>query len=283
MLRKQNPIIVTGGTGFIGSHLCERLAALGEKVISLDNYFTGSKRNHIQGVEYITCHTKNIAEFVSETPSIVYHLGEYPRVEKSFDEPDVVFDLNITGTAAVLEFCRRRRVKIVYAGSSSEFSDEGKSLSPYTWTKATNIELIKNYGLWYGLSYAITYFYNVYGPRERTGAYGTVIGIFREQHQGGEPLTIRSPGTQRRNFTHVLDIVEGLVAVGEKGEGDGFGIGSDRSYSILEVAKLFGGEIKTLPPHPANRMGCVVKSEKTRALGWKTEHSLEDYIMECVE
>jgi UDP-glucose 4-epimerase len=178
----------------------------------------------------------------------------------------------------VLEFCRKKNSKIVYAGSSSQFAEEGKILSPYTWTKATNVELTKNYGLWYGLPYAITYFYNVYGPREQAGPYGTVIGIFRSQHERGEPLTVRSPGTQRRNFTHILDIVDGLIVVGERGEGDGFHIGADRSYSILEVAALFGGAITMLPPNPGNRTESMVLSEKTRVLGWRPVRNLKNYI-----
>lgn len=273
-------ILVTGGAGFIGSHLCERLVADGHRVISLDNYFTGSRENHVPGVEYREGHTKDIEKHVPETPDLVYHLGEYSRVEKSLEEPAVVFDLNKVGTFGVLEFCRKKSVKIVYAGSSTKFGDGGlgRDQSPYAWTKATNTELVNNYGVWYGLPHAIVYFYNVYGPGERAGAYGTVIEIFRRKHKAGEPLGVVSPGTQRRNFTHVDDIVAGLTLVGEQGFGDDFGIGDEKSYSILEVAKLFGVEPEMLPPRPGNRLGSDIDTSKTRELGWEPRRSLEEYI-----
>ncbi len=275
-------ILVTGGAGFIGSHLCERLLRDGHKVISLDNYFTGSRENHIPGVEYRDGHTKDIEALVPEKPDIVYHLGEYSRVEKSLTEPALVWDLNKLGTCAVLEFCRARGSKIVYAGSSTKFGDGGlgRDQSPYAWSKATNTELVRNYGAWYGLPYAITYFYNVYGPGERAGTYGTVIEIFRQKFLKGEVLTVTAPGTQKRNFTHVTDIVDGLVLVGEKGLGDDFGIGDETAYSILEVAQLFGSEIQMMPETPGNRMGSEIDTAKTRALGWERRRTLPEYIAE---
>ncbi len=159
-------ILVTGGAGFVGSHLCERLAGQGHRVISLDNYSTGSPANHVSGVEYRTGHTKDIALYVSEVPDIVFHLGEYARTEKSFEDIELVWDQNKIGTLAVLEFVRRNKAKLVYAGSSTKFADggAGRDQSPYAWSKATNTELVKNYGVWFGIQYAITYFYNVYGP-----------------------------------------------------------------------------------------------------------------------
>ncbi|MBP8247854.1 MAG: NAD-dependent epimerase/dehydratase family protein, partial [Phenylobacterium sp.] len=230
-------ILVTGGAGFIGSSLCARLVADGHKVISLDNYFAGTKDAHVAGVDYREGHTKDIATHVPETPDMVFHLGEYSRVEKSLLEPAVVWDLNKAGTFGVLEFCRTKGCKLLYAGSSTKFGDGGlgRDQSPYAWTKATNTEMVRNYGDWYGLKYAITYFYNVYGPGERAGAYGTLIEIFRQRRLAGEQLRVNAPGTQKRNFTHIDDIVEGLVLVGESGEGDDFGLGDNRAYSILEV------------------------------------------------
>lgn len=283
-MSKQKTILVTGGAGFVGSHLCARLIELGHRVISLDNYFAGSRDNPVPGVEYREGHTKDITEHISERLDLVYHLGEYSRVEISLSEPDVVWDLNSRGTFGVLEFCRARGVKLVYAGSSTKFADGGlgRDQSPYAWTKASNTELVRNYGVWYGLKYAITYFYNVYGPGERAGQYGTVIEIFRQKHLRGEPITVVSPGTQKRNFTHVADIVNGLILVGEKGEGDEYGLGDDREYSILEIAKLFGGPIEMLPERPGNRMQSSVETEKSRLLGWKVEHSIEDYVKSAI-
>ncbi len=279
----QKLILVTGGAGFIGSHLCERLAKDGHKVISLDNYFTGSRENHVPGVTYREGHTKDIDTHIPEKPDVVYHLGEYSRVEKSFDEPSLVWDLNVLGTFGVVEFCRNRGSKLVYAGSSTKFADDGlgRHQSPYAWCKASNTDLVHNYGVWFGVPYAITYFYNVYGPRERAGAYGTVIEIFRQKYLAGEPLTVVSPGTQKRNFTHVHDIVEGLVIVGERGEGDDYGLGDVREYSILDIAKLFGTEIKMLPERAGNRMSSAIDTSRSESIGWKITKSVEEYIKEA--
>ncbi len=280
MSASQKTIVVTGGAGFIGSHLCGRLVKAGHKVISLDNYFTGSRDNHVPGVEYREGHTKDIEKLIPESPDLIYHLGEYSRVEKSFEEPEVVWDLNTAGTFAVAEFWRKRGGKLVYAGSSTKFADGGlgRDQSPYAWTKASNTELVRNYAAWFSLPYAIAYFYNVYGPRERAGPYGTLIEIFRAQKAAGKSLTVVSPGTQRRVFTHIDDIVDGLVLVGEKGAGDEFGLGADESFSVLEVAKFFGGEVSMLPERKGNRMDAVVDTTKSRALGWAASRKLSDYI-----
>ena len=273
-------IVVTGGAGFVGSHLCERLVKDGHRVISLDNYFTGTPENHIEGVEYRDGHTKDIAALVPETPDLVFHLGEYARTEKSFEDVELVWDLNKAGTVAVLEFCRRRKCKLVYAGSSTKFADcgEGRDQSPYAWSKATNTELVNNYAAWFGLEYAITYFYNVYGPREMSGPYGTLIRIFTELYRQGQPLPIVSPGTQTRNFTHVDDIVSGLVLVAEKGAGDGYGIGADEAYSVKEVAALFGGDSFMIPSRKGNRMTSSVDNAQVKQLGWQQQQKLTDWI-----
>lgn len=275
-------MLVTGGAGFIGSHLCARLVQEGHAVISLDNYFTGSRENHVSGVEYREGHTKDIEKHIPETPDLVYHLGEYARVEQSLEEPALVWDLNVAGTFNVLEFWRAKKCKLVYAGSSTKFGDGGlaRVATPYAWTKAANTELVKNYSTWYGLSYAITYFYNVYGPRERAGKYGTVVEIFRQKMKKGESLTIEEPGTQERNFTHVDDIIDGLILVGEKGEGEEFGLGCPDMYSILELAKMFGGQIKMIPSRRGNRMDSVLDMTKSRAIGWEPHRKLIDYINE---
>lgn len=273
-------ILVTGGAGFVGSRLCARLASLGHAVISLDNYFTGSKENHVAGVEYRDGHTKDVATVVPEKPDLVFHLGEYSRVEKSFEEPARVFDLNLAGTTGVVEYCRGNGAKLVYAGSSTKFGDGGlgRDQSPYAFSKALNTELVKNYGAWYDLPYAISYFYNVYGPGERAGAYGTVIEIFNQKVKKGESLSVNAPGTQKRNFTHVDDIVDALVLIGEKGMGDDFGIGDDEAFSIMEVATMFDAPIEMHPEVKGNRMTSEINTEKTRALGWEPSRKLPDYI-----
>ncbi len=277
-------ILVTGGAGFVGGNLIKRLVAEGHRVISLDNYFAGSRDNHVPGAEYREGHTKDIERHVPETPDLVYHLGEYSRVEQSMLEPDVVHDLNTLGTQGVIEFWKRRKCKLVYAGSSTKFGNTAweKEVVPYVVTKAANTELVRAVGEAESLPYAITYFYNVYGPGERSGVYGTVIEIFKQMYLSGTPIAVTTPGTQKRNFTHVDDIVDGLVLVGEKGQGDEYGLGNDTSFSLLAVAKLFGGEVMMLPARAGSRMSSALDSSKARLLGWKPSHSLEAYIASFV-
>jgi UDP-glucose 4-epimerase len=282
-------VVVTGGAGFIGSHLIENLVARNPEyqVYSLDNYFTGKTSNHIDGVTYIEGHTKDIDKHITVKPDLVFHLGEYSRVESSFDDVATVFDFNKIGTFAVLEFCRKHGAKLVYAGSSTKFADGGmgRDQSPYAWTKAANTELVINYGGWYGLKYAITYFYNVYGHREiNEGKYATLIGIFKEKKKANQPLTVVSPGTQVRNFTHISDIVEGLMLVGERGDGDGYGLGSEEAFTIKEIAEMFGGEVIMLPERKGNRMQAYI--DVTRAkneFGWRAKNSLRDHIAEFLK
>ena len=275
-------VLVTGGAGFIGSHLCEKLLNSGMyEVFSLDNYFTGNENNHIKGVNYIKGNTSEIENLITFKPSLIYHLGEYSRVEQSFDDIEKVWRFNKEGIFAVLEFCRKTGAKIIYAGSSTKFGDGGlgRDQSPYAWTKASNTELVINYGKWFNIPYAITYFYNVYGPREISkGKYATLIALFKELKKTNTPLSVVSPGTQKRNFTHVDDIINGLILVGEKGIGDDYGIGNDEAYNILEIANLFEGEIIMLPERKGNRHSAEVITEKTIKLGWKPQKSIKKYI-----
>lgn len=277
-------ILVTGGAGFVGSHLCERLARFEENdVYSLDNYFTGSEANHVEYVTYIKGSTKDIFTLITFVPDIIYHLGEYSRVEQSFEDMEKVWEFNKEGTFAVLEFVRKFSCKLLYAGSSTKYGDEGKNAdaSPYAWSKSSNTKLVKNYSEWFGINYVITYFYNVYGEREiRAGKYATLIALFKEKMKNNEALTVVSPGTQKRNFTHIDDIIDGLLIIGEKGFGDGFGIGSDESFSVLEVAEMYSGSIKLLPPRRGNRMVADVMTKKTKALGWSPKKRLVEYISE---
>lgn len=273
-------VLVTGGAGLIGMHLCRRLRDRGARVISLDNYFAGSRDNHVDGVEYREGHTKDIEKHIPERPDLIFHLGEYARVEQSLLEPEIVHDLNIVGTTGVLDFWQKRECKLVYAGSSTKFGDDGRAreATPYASTKAANTERVKSVGEATGLPYAITYFYNVYGPGERAGVYGTVIEAFKQMYRSGSPLTVTSPGTQERNFTHVDDIVDALILVGDKGQGDEFGLGQERAYTILEVAHMFGSDIVMMPPRAGNRLQSALDTSRTRALGWMPKRTLEAYI-----
>lgn len=275
-------ILVTGGAGFVGSHLCEELAKNSSNdVYSLDNYFTGSINNHVSNVTYLKGSTKDIEELVHFTPDVVFHLGEYSRVEQSFEDVSLVWEYNKLGTLAVLEFVRKTGAKLIYAGSSTKYGDDGsgRNQSPYAWSKSSNTELVKNYGEWFGINYAITYFYNVYGKREiESGKYATLIALYKSKMRNNLPLTVVEPGTQLRNFTHVSDIINGLILVGEFGYGDEYGIGNPDAYSIVDVARLFGGEIEFLPSRKGNRMSAQVITEKTKSLGWKPLVYLSDYI-----
>ena len=279
-------ILVTGGAGFIGSHLCEKLVQDNDnKVYSLDNYSTGSINNHIENVEYIAGSTVDIESLIHFKPDFIYHLGEYSRVEQSFEDITEVWKSNKNGIFSVLEFTRKTGAKFIYAGSSTKFGDGGlgRSQSPYAWTKATNTELVENYGNWFDIPYAITYFYNVYGDREiSTGKYATLIALFLNKIKNNEKLTIVSPGTQKRNFTHIDDIISGLILIGENGYGDDFGIGCEKSYTVLEVAKMFGGDIEMLPERRGNRMVADVITEKTMKLGWSPKKTLNNYKQECL-
>jgi len=282
-------IVVTGGAGFVGKHLVARLIEDGHRVIVLDNFFAGTRTNRIDKAEYREGHTKDIAALVPERPDLIFHLGEYARVEQSVLEPEIVHDLNVVGTAAVIEFWRGvnaqgTRSKLVYAGSSTKFGDGGTTpeTSPYARTKADNTGKVREIGEREQLPYAITYFYNVYGPGERGGIYGTVIEWFKEMYLRGDPIAVVSPGTQVRNFTHVFDIVDALVMVGESGHGDEYGIGAERAYSMLDVAHLFGTDVVMLPPRPSNRMSSELHTEKTRSLGWSPARDLATYVRDFV-
>jgi len=275
-------ILVTGGAGMIGSRLIE-MALPTYRVISLDNYFIGRKDNHVEGAEYVEGHTKDIEQLLGkENPKIIFHLGEYSRVEQSFNDLPLVWESNVLGTHNVFEYWRKRGCKLVYAGSSTKFADGGmgRDGSPYAWMKATNTELARNYGNWFNLPYAVTYFYNAYGVRESNDPkYGTVIGIFKTLYKEGKPITVRTPGTQKRNFTHVDDLARGLLMVGEKGQGDDYGLGSPESYSILDIAKMFTHNIEMLPERPGNRMDSIVDTSKAeKEFGWKAEMSVKEYI-----
>ena len=276
-------ILVTGGAGFIGSNLVKELVRLKHKVTVIDNYSTGSRLNHVKGVEYFDLDTRHIASLRIASPDVIFHLGEYSRVEQSFADFDHVWDYNVHGTKEVLKYARAHRSKLIYAGSSTKFGDNGSNSSPYAWSKANNTEFVKNYSDWYGLNYAITYFYNAYGPNEiQTGPYATLIAKFKELYHQTKEFQITSPGTQLRNFTHVSDIVSGLVLVGELGTGDGYGIGHPDSYSIIQVAEMFGQAYRLTPEKSGNRMSASVVTDKIRELGWCPKVNLPDYIAEII-
>jgi UDP-glucose 4-epimerase len=275
-------VLVTGGAGHVGSHVIELLLAEpSTSVISLDNYSNGRRENHIAGATYRDGHTKDIDRHIPETPDIVFHLGEYARIAPSFEDIATVYDYNVAGTFAVVEFCRQRGVgKLVYAASSTRFAIEGdgRHQSPYAFTKAVNVDLIRDYGTWYDLPYAICYFYNAYGPREVSdGKTATLIAKFERLSRAGQPLTVVKPGTQRRAFTHVRDLARGILLVGDRGHGDGYALGATKSYSVLEIAHAFGGPVEMIDGRPG-RQESENDPTKAQELGWRPTMDVLEYI-----
>lgn len=280
-------ILVTGGAGHVGSHIIEELVKdPNNQIISLDNYFNGSPDNHITGAEYREGHTKDIDKLIPETPDVVFHLGEYARVAPSFDNIEKVYDMNIVGTFAVVEFCKKRKVgKLVYAASSTKFASNGeeRNANPYSFSKAINVDLINNYSRWYNLPYAICYFYNAFGPREKgTGEYATLIAKFEQLYLQNKAFTVIKPGTQKRNFTYVKDLAKGIILTAEKGNGDGYTLSNNKEYSVIEIANAFGGPIEYIDGYSGRAESGEAPNKAREELGWTTTVDILDYIKEFV-
>ena len=275
-------ILITGGAGFVGSNLAKTLHNNGNTVYVLDNYFTGSKNNHVEGVDYKRGETSKIFFLYKNTPlDYVFHLGEYSRVEQSYDDIELVMKFNTNPFFQVLRLASYLNAKLIYSGSSTKFSQELEAVeSPYSFSKRINTELLVKYAKWFKLKFAITYFYNVYGPQEiSNGKYATVIGKFLElKKQKAKYLPITKPGTQKRRFTHIDDIINGLIIVAKKGVGDNFGIGSNKSYTIIEVAEMLEMSYKMTNRKKGNRLDASLKTTKTKELGWKPTMCLKEYL-----
>ena len=281
-------VLITGGCGFVGYNLINELIKRDtiERIISIDNYTSGSSDNEINNdkITYLSCDTTDILSnnvVMEYNPDIVFHFGEFSRIALSFDHPNTVFKSNGFGTQQVLQYCIIKSAKLVYSGSSAIFGEGNANLSPYAWLKQKNIELIKNYKTWYGLKYAICYFYNAYGPKHITcGDYATVIGIFEKQYKENKPLTVVGNGLQTRIFTHIDDIVNGIIKVAENGDGDNYHLGRHDNISIIAVAKLFSDNIIHIPERPGERKkSCMPHDNRAETeLNWLAENKLEDYI-----
>ena len=246
-------VLITGGAGFVGTNLIKRLKSDYPQVeiTSLDNYFTGDPANHQPGVTYYRGNTWDAPKiFENKTFDTVFHFGEYSRIVQSFTDIEYTALSILTGTPRILELCRKWKANLIYSASSSKFGNDGadENLAPYSWMKAKMVELIKNYGDWYGLQYQINYFFNVYGPHQITkGDYATVVGIFERQYRAGEKCTVVKPGTQTRNFTHIDDIINGVIksteylenATSNQIERECF-LHSGVDRTIIEVAEMFG-------------------------------------------
>jgi UDP-glucose 4-epimerase len=277
-------ILVTGGVGFIGSNLIRRLLSDGHIVRSVDNYSTGKVENEVSGCNYYRCNVTDIGSIKEHDFDVIFHLAALARIQPSFIHPSETFKSNVVGTEAVLEFARKNGAKVVYAGSSSRWHDPRQS--PYAMCKYLGEELCKMYRASLGCKIQIARFYNVYGPGEIIdGDYATVIGIWRRQIRDGEPLTITGDGEQRRDFTHVSDIVDGLckIMVTEYYHTDAWELGTGINYSINELYSMFYerfGSIKiNIPDLPGNyRITLREHSDALEQLGWAPMDRLIDYI-----
>lgn len=277
-------ILVTGGAGFVGSNLIKKLKSQNHNITSIDNYISGKKENHIPGVTYYNIDTKDFKLIESKIGKIdeVYHLGEYSRIHPSFDEYEQVWGCNVLGTFEVINFCLKNNIKVVYAGSSTKFAFEGINHSPYSFSKGINVELIKNFGKWFGLKYSICYFYNVFGPGYDSSpvkGFESVISVFEKQYKSNQPLTVSGDGSQKRMFTYVEDIVDGLIKSFDYPKNEEFELGNPKLYTILEVAKMFSNNIIFVEKRKGDRDNSVMSQYNAqKLLNWAPTMDIEEWI-----
>ena len=289
----KNYIIITGGAGFIGSNLVEYLLKkTSKKIISLDNYSSGNKQNHIKNirVKYLKGNTKDIDSILSKYKSKIhslFHFGEFARIFQSFKKFDTCFESNTIGTKAVFKFCLDHQIKLIYSATSASLGNNGndKNLSPYAFTKSKNLELLENLKRWNNFKYEVIYFYNVYGPKQISkGEMATVIGIFENQYKQKKPLTVVRPGHQTRRFTHVDDTVSACFLAWKKNKCKHYSITNKKSYSILNVAKLFNSPITFLPKRKGERYASKLTrmNLNNKVIKVYGKIKLRDYILKLI-
>ena len=285
----KNLIVVTGGAGFVGSNLIELfLKKTNYKIISLDNYSTGSKKNHFnqKRVKYLKGNTKDIEKILDKYKKQVksiFHFGEFARIFKSFKKFDECFQSNSIGSKAVFKFCLDNNIKLIYSATSASLGNKGndKNLSPYAFTKSKNLELLEKLKRWFNFKFEVIFFYNVYGPRQiKVGEMATVIGIFENQYISKKPLTVVKPGTQTRRFTHINDTVQVCYEAFKENKCRYYSISSNKSYSILEVAKMFERKITLLKPRLGERYASALSkiSSNNKIIHKFGKLQLKDYI-----
>jgi UDP-glucose 4-epimerase len=289
---KKNTLIVTGGAGFVGSNLISLLLKKTKfKIISLDNYSSGYKKNHINNnrVKYIKGNTRDIFKILKNPKNInaIFHFGEFARIYQSFLNMGSCIDSNSIGTNAIFNYCLKNKIKLIYSATSATLGNNGndKNLSPYAFTKSKNLELLENLKKWFGFKYEVIYFYNVYGPNQITkGKMSTVIGIFEQQYKTNKPMTIVKPGTQTRRFTHIYDTVEICFLAWKKNKCRHYSISNRKSYSIIQVAKMFGTKIKYLSKRPGERYASALTNMNLSNKVYKYfgKISVKDYIKKFI-
>ena len=294
MKNKKKIIIVTGGAGFVGSNLIEYLLKkTNYKIISIDNYSSGSKKNHFKSkrINYIKSDTKNISKLLDSYRykiNSVFHFGEFSRIYQSFLRMNECINSNTIGTNEVFNFCLKNKIKLIYSATSASIGNKGKdkNLSPYAFTKATNLEMLENLKKWFSFRFEIIYFYNVYGPRQiEKGRMATVIGIFENQFKKGLPLTVVKPGNQTRRFTHILDTVETCYLAWKNNKCRHYSISNKKSYSIHQVAKLFKSKIKFLSSRLGERYASALTNMNLSNKVYKKfgKIDLKDYIQDFIK
>ena len=289
----KNYVVVTGGAGFIGSNLMLRLLkSTNYKILSIDNYSTGKKKNHIfnKRIKYINADTKKISKVLNIYKSkikVIFHFGEFARIYQSFLKMNECIASNTIGTNEVFNFCLKNKVKLIYSATSASIGNKGndKNLSPYAFTKAKNLEMLENLKKWFNFKYEVIFFYNVYGPNQiKSGSMATVIGIFEDQYKKNKPLTVVKPGTQSRRFTHVFDTVDACFYAYKKNKCRFYSISHKKSYTIIDVAKMFNSKIKYLASRPGERYASALTSmnlsNKVYKLFGKIE--LKDYLKKII-
>ena len=290
---KRNIIIITGGAGFVGSNLILHfIKKTNFKIISIDNYSSGFKKNHIKNkkVTYYNSDIKNIANIIKKPKLInsIFHFGEFSRIYQSFVNMDQCMDSNTIGSTAVFNFCLKHKIKLIYSATSATLGNKGddKNLSPYAFTKAKNLELLENLKKWFNFKFEIIYFYNVYGPNQICkGKMATVIGIFENCLKTKKPLTVVRPGNQSRRFTHISDTIDVCYQAWKKNKCQHYSISNLKSYSILDVAKMFRSKIKFLPKRPGERYASALTSInlKNKVYKFYGKISLAKYISNIVK
>ena len=286
-------IIVTGGCGFVGSNLIEYLLKkTNYNIISLDDYSSGTKKNHIKDnrVKYLTGHTKDIDKILKKYTSrinAIFHFGEFSRIYQSFLQMNNCIQSNTIGSNTVFDFCLKNKIKLIYSATSASLGNNGqdKNLSPYAFTKTKNLEFLENLKRWFNFDYEVVYFYNVYGPKQIcSGKMATVIGIFEKQYKKKIPLSIVRPGTQSRRFTHIEDTIEACYYAFKQNKKRHYSISNKQSYSIIQVAKMFGTKVRFLPERSGERYASALTdmnlSNKVYKIFGKIE--LKDYIKNIV-
>ena len=288
----KNKVVITGGSGFVGTNLIKLLINKTKyKIISIDDYSSGRRSNHINNprVKYIKGNTVNISKLIKDPKKIktVFHFGEFARIYQSFLKMNECISSNSVGSNAVFNFCLKNKIKLIYSATSASLGNKGndKNLSPYAFTKSKNLELLENLKKWFNFKYEVIYFYNVYGPHQICkGHMSTVIGIFEDHYKRGKPLPIVKPGTQSRRFTHIDDTVRICYLAWKKNLCRHYSIANKKSYSLLDVAKMFNSKIKYLPKRPGERYASALinKNLSNKMYKYFGKIKLKDYISDFI-